>query len=85
MREQILEDIRGVLTMGTTTLRDDQLIEELVRDSMDMIELVAVLSNEYHIAVNPKELEQIKTVGDIVDYVLAHQNNATKRQPLETF
>jgi acyl carrier protein len=41
-----------------------------------MVELVAVLSDRYQIAIEPDELRGIKTVGDIARYVTAHRGEA---------
>jgi acyl carrier protein len=41
-----------------------------------MVELVAVLSDRYQIAIDPDELRRIKTVGDIARYVEAHRGEA---------
>jgi acyl carrier protein len=75
MEEKVIEAIRGALA-----LREDQIdaktpIEEIARDSMDIVELIAVLSSEFGVAVIPKELDKIKTVEDVVGYVETHQGS----------
>ena len=46
------------------------MIEDLASDSIDLVELVAVLTNRYRVRIEPDELLRIRTVGDIVDFVL---------------
>ena len=45
---------------------------------MDLIELVAVFTDEYKIKVLPIELSKIKRVKDIIDYIEKYQNQASK-------
>lgn len=43
--------------------------EDLLADSLDQIELVMALEDEFGIEVPDDDMEAIKTVGDIVAYV----------------
>jgi acyl carrier protein len=74
--DDLLETLRETLSIkeGEISLRTP--ISKIIRDSIDMVELVAVLSDRYQIAVDPDELRRIKTVGDIARYVDAHQGEA---------
>ena len=76
MSDDLLEIIRETLSIkeGEISLRTP--ITKIVRDSIDMVELVAVLSDRYQIAIDPDELRRIKTVGDIARYVAAHRGEA---------
>jgi acyl carrier protein len=74
--DDLLETLRETLSIkeGELSLRTP--ISKIVRDSIDMVELVAVLSDRYQIAVDPDELRRIKTVGDIARYVDTHRGEA---------
>jgi acyl carrier protein len=74
--DELLEAIRETLSIkeGEISLRTP--ITKVIRDSIDMVELIAVLSDRYQIAIEPDELRQIKTVGDIARYVQAHRGEA---------
>ncbi len=76
MSEDLIETIRETLSIkeGEISLRTP--IGKVIRDSIDMVELVAVLSDRYQIAIDPDELRRIKTVGDIARYVEAHRGEA---------
>ena len=76
MSDDLLETLRETLAIkeGEISLRTP--ISKIVRDSIDMVELVAVLSDRYQIAVDPDELRRIKTVGDIARYVDTHRGEA---------
>lgn len=75
MKEAIIDTIRETLVLKKDQIADTTLIEDVVRDSMDIVELIAVLSNKYKVTINPSEMNHIKTVGDIVQYVLDHQGS----------
>lgn len=76
MSDDLLETIRATLSIkdGEISLRTP--ISKVIRDSIDMVELIAVLSDRYQIAIEPGELRRIKTVGDIARYVDAHRGEA---------
>jgi acyl carrier protein len=46
--------------------------EDLDADSLDLYELVMELEDSYGINVSEEEASRIKTVGDAVDFVVAH-------------
>lgn len=47
-----------------TSFRDD-----LNADSLDLVELVMALEEEYGLEIEDEEVETIKTVGDSVNYI----------------
>ena len=51
------------------------ILDEIIINSMDVIELIAVLSNKYKIKVEPKEMNNIKTVGDLINYIEKNKGN----------
>jgi len=79
MSDDLLETIRETRSIreGEISLRTP--ITKIVRDSIDMVELVAVLSDRYQIAIDPDELRRIKTVGDIARYVKAHREERSNK------
>ncbi len=46
--------------------------DDLGADSLDLFELVMNLEEEYSIEIPTEELEAIKTVGDIINYLSEH-------------
>ncbi len=46
--------------------------EDLDADSLDLYELVMELEDNYGVAVSEEQATRIKTVGDAVDFVVAH-------------
>ena len=46
--------------------------DELEADSLDLVDLVMSFEDEFQIEVPDEDLENIKTVGDIVKYIEEH-------------
>ncbi len=85
MKEEIIETIRNTFYLKPEQIKDTTLLEEIAKDSMDIVELVAVLSDKYKVAIEPSKMNRIKTVGDIVEYVIKNKDTRTGNTPLESF
>ena len=48
--------------------------EDLGADSLDLFELVMALEDEYGIEIPTEDLEQIATVGDVMEYINEHKD-----------
>ncbi len=48
-------------------------IEDLEADSLDIVELMMALEEEFDIAIPDEDAEKIATVSDAVDYIKARQ------------
>ena len=48
-------------------------IEDLGADSLDIVELVMALEEEYDLEISDEEAEKIRTVGDVVAYIESHK------------
>ncbi|MDA8121016.1 MAG: acyl carrier protein [Deltaproteobacteria bacterium] len=47
-------------------------IEDLGADSLDIVELVMKMEEEFGIEIPDEEAEKIKTVNDVVQYIKTH-------------
>lgn len=52
-----------------TSFKDD-----LGADSLDLFELVMALEEEYDVEIPTEELEEISTIGDVIQYIEDHKN-----------
>jgi acyl carrier protein len=48
------------------------LLDDLGADSLDVVELAMALEDEFGLQVPDEDLENIRTVQDIVDYISKH-------------
>lgn len=73
MFEQVKKIIVDTLNceMDDVTM-EARLAEDLEADSLDAVELNMALEDELGIGVPDEELSNMKTVGDIVNYLEAH-------------
>ncbi|OUM88314.1 MAG: acyl carrier protein [Bacillus thermozeamaize] len=47
--------------------------DDLGADSLDVVELVMELEDEFELEISDEEAEKINTVGEVVEYIKAHQ------------
>ena len=52
---------------------DASFVEDLGADSLDTVELVMALEEEFETEIPDEEAEKITTVREAIDYVLSHQ------------
>lgn len=48
---------------------ESNFIDDLNADSLDIVELVMAMEQEFDISIPDEDAEKIKTVGDAVEYV----------------
>ena len=49
--------------------RDSSFIDDLKADSLDVVELVMELEDEFGVSIPDEDYEKIRTVGDAIDYI----------------
>ena len=73
MFEKIQNIIADQLSVDASEVTMEATFEDdLGADSLDLFELVMNLEEEYKIEIPTEELEALKTVGDVVNYLKEH-------------
>ncbi len=52
--------------------RNASFVDDLNADSLDLVEMVMSLEEEFKIEIPDEDVERIHTVGDAVDYIQEH-------------
>lgn len=70
MKERILEIIAEQFNMDVNELDEDMNFQEdLNADSIELVELVMTIEEEFETEVSEDDLEKLKTIGDVIDFV----------------
>jgi acyl carrier protein len=73
----VYERVRGIVAerLGVDedkVTSDAEFIGDLNADSLDLVEVIMALEQEFDTEINDQEAENIRTVGDAVSYIEEH-------------
>lgn len=68
--KEIIEKYLGIKTSDYTN--ESKFVEDLGCDSLDMIEILTECEIEFNISIPDTDVESIKTVQNLIDYVKEH-------------
>ena len=70
MLEQIIDIISKQLKKEAGEITPDtNIMEDLNADSLDVVELLMAIEETFGVTVPDEDVQSLKTVGDILDYV----------------
>lgn len=70
VQEKVIAVIAKQLEVSESEVKMESLfIDDLGADSLDIVDLIMALEDEFDIEISDEEAEDIKTVKDIVDYI----------------
>lgn len=76
-QEEIFEKVKGIIVeqLGvteTSVTMEASFIDDLGADSLDIVELIMALEEEFDTEIPDSDAEKVVTVGDVVDYINDH-------------
>ena len=69
--KEVIVDQLGVEDEAVTT--ETSFIDDLGADSLDIVELIMALEEEFDLQIPDSEAEKIATVGDVIEYIKSNQ------------
>ena len=72
--EEVYERVKKIImeqlgTVETGISMEASFLDDLGADSLDIVELVMALEEEFDIEIPDTDAEKVVTVGDVVDYI----------------
>ncbi len=77
MAQDVLEKVKKIIVEQLSAEEsevtpDASFIEDLGADSLDIVELIMALEEEFGVEIPDEDAEKISTVGDAVKYIQEH-------------
>ena len=70
MKNEVIEIISKVTEIPVKKINlDSNVVKDLKLESLDLVSLVAEFEEKYNIVVDDKDIKNLQTVKDIVDYI----------------
>ena len=70
MKNEVIERISKETEIPVKKINlDSNLVKDLKLESLDLVSLVAEFEEKYNIVVDDKDIKNLQTVKDIVDYI----------------
>ena len=71
--DQVKESLADILSCDADKIElDTDLVRDLGVDSIDTVELIMAVEDTYDIKISDKDGEDLKTVGDVVEFIEDH-------------
>lgn len=75
--DEVFEKVKSIIVeqlgvTDTSVTMEASFIDDLGADSLDIVELIMALEEEFDIEIPDSDAEKVVTVGDVVDYIKDH-------------
>jgi acyl carrier protein len=78
-KEDILAKLKPIIAeqlgVDESEVKEDaSFTEDLNADSLDLVEMIMSLEEQFHLQISDEDAEKITTVGEAVDYISEHMS-----------
>ena len=75
--EEVFEKVKGIIieqlgVADTAVTMEASFIDDLGADSLDIVELIMAIEEEFEIEIPDADAEKVVSVQDVVDYIKDH-------------
>ena len=75
--EEIFEKVKKIIVeqlgvQESNISMESSFLDDLGADSLDIVELIMALEEEFEIEIPDADAEKVVTVGDVVEYIKSH-------------
>ena len=76
----MFEEVRAIIAEKLNVDQEEiklesSIVDDLGADSIDLIELIMNLEEEYGVSISDEEAVKLKTVGDVVEFINSQVEN----------
>lgn len=71
--ETLQQAIKKELGRDLGALTPDTTFEELALDSLDVVQMIMAIEEAFEIEIDDEDVESLKTVGQLLDYIEARK------------
>ena len=73
--EQVIEVVADSLGKPVDEVKpESNFVEDLDADSLDLVELIMALEDEYDVTIPDEDAQNIRTIADAVAYIETHRD-----------
>ena len=75
----VFEKLKEIIALqleidGETLTPETRILEDLGTDSLDVVEMLMSVEDEFDVEIPDEKIEDLKTIGDVVEYIQDHMD-----------
>ena len=75
----VFEKLKEIIALqleidGETLTPETKILEDLGTDSLDVVEMLMSVEDEFDVEIPDEKIEDLKTIGDVVEYIQDHMD-----------
>jgi len=74
LQEQVIKLVAETTKLDTNNIKvQSHFIDDLHLDSLDMVELMMKMEDEFGLEIPEKDAEKLKTINDVIGFIQTHK------------